>query len=83
MALNIKDDETDRLARELAELTGQPITSAVRDAIVARLASLRRQRQAATGLDLEDIIVRGRARRTLDERPDDEILGYGVDGIPA
>ena len=82
MALNIKDDETDRLARELAKLTGQPITAAVRDAIAAQLASLRRQRPA-TGLDLGDIIARGRARQTLDNRPEDDILGCGADGIPA
>lgn len=35
MAINIKDPETDRLARELAAQRGQPITDVVRDALRA------------------------------------------------
>lgn len=81
MALNIKDPETDRLARELAELAGLPITAAVRDAIEERLASLRARRRAAPpGLD--EIITRGRARATVDTRPEEEILGYDDRGLP-
>ncbi|MCU0261411.1 MAG: type II toxin-antitoxin system VapB family antitoxin [Ilumatobacteraceae bacterium] len=83
MALNIKDDETDRLARELAALTGRPITTAVREAIEAQLATLRRHRQVAPGPDLTAIITRGRARPTIDTRSDDEILGYDERGLPA
>jgi antitoxin VapB len=83
MALNIKDAETDRLARELADLTGQPITVAVREAIAAQLEMLRRRRSASVGLELDDIIARGRARRTIDDRSEDEILGYGPDGLPS
>jgi antitoxin VapB len=82
MALNIKDPETDRLARELAELSGLPITTAVREAIEERLSVLRaRAGTAAPGLD--EIIARGRARATVDPRPDDEILGYDDRGLPA
>ncbi|MGH3586346.1 MAG: type II toxin-antitoxin system VapB family antitoxin [Pseudonocardia sp.] len=83
MALNIKDPETDRLARELAALTGQPITAALHDAIQEKLAAIRARGAAAAGPGLADIIARGRARRMLDERGDDEILGYGEDGLPA
>lgn len=81
MALNIKDPETDRLARELAELSGLPITAAVRDAIQERLHVLRSQARAAPP-GLETIIARGRARATLDTRPADEILGYDERGLP-
>ena len=38
MSLNIKDEETDRLARELAARTGKSLTRAVRDALRAALA---------------------------------------------
>jgi antitoxin VapB len=80
--LNIKDPETDRLARELAELSGLPITAAVREAIEERLAILRsRSRAAPPGID--EIITRGRARATVDTRPEDEILGYDDRGLPA
>jgi antitoxin VapB len=82
VALNIKDPETDRLARELAELSGLPITTAVREAIEERLAVLR-SRARATPPGLDEIIVRGRARATVDPRPEDEILGYDHRGLPA
>lgn len=82
VAINIKDAETDRLARELAELTGQPITVAVRVAIEERLSLLRRRRAVTGTSDLRDIIDRGRRRPILDDRSDEEILGYGDDGRP-
>jgi antitoxin VapB len=83
MALNIKDDETDRLARELAALTGRPITTAVREAIEAQLVTVRRRRRVAADPDLTAIITRGRARPTIDIRSDDDILGYDERGLPA
>jgi antitoxin VapB len=41
MALSIKNAETERLARELARETGEPVTTAVTAALAARLATLR------------------------------------------
>jgi antitoxin VapB len=81
MALNIKDPETDRLARELSATTGESITDALRVAVAERLARVRRL--PARSSDLLDIINRGRSRRTLDTRLEDEILGYGNDGLPS
>jgi len=43
MGLNIKNEETHRLVRRLAELTGQSQTSAVEDAVRRRLAELTRE----------------------------------------
>lgn len=83
VALNIKDEETDRLARELAALTGLPITTAVREAIEQRLASLRRKSRLTGRDDLSDIVARGRARQTVDARSEDEILGYDEHGLPS
>jgi antitoxin VapB len=82
MAINIKDPETDRLARELAAATGEPITVALRDAIRARLDEIRRRKSASPSHGLSDIIARGRARSVRDERSEAEILGYGDDGLP-
>lgn len=81
--MNIKDPETDRLARELAALTGQSITDALREAIEERIAATRNRRAALGSTDLGAIITRGRARATLDTRSEDEILGYGEDGLPS
>lgn len=80
MALNIKDPETDRLARELSAATGESITVATRQAIQERLNRVRRQ--PVKSQDLSDIIRRGRGRQNLDDRTDEEILGYDADGLP-
>ena len=82
MALNIKDPDTDRLAWELAAATGESITEAARRAIEERLDRVR-ARARVTSLDsLGAIIARGRARPYLDDRSDDEILGYDDQGLP-
>jgi len=41
MSLNIKNEETHRLARELARLTGESMTAAVNEAIRERLERVR------------------------------------------
>ncbi len=47
MALNIKNDETQRLSRELAELTGESLTTAVTIAVRERLDRMRAHREDA------------------------------------
>ena len=44
MGLNIKNEETHRLARELSQLTGESMTDAVTEAVRERLDRLRRER---------------------------------------
>jgi antitoxin VapB len=39
MALSLKDKETDRLAREVAALTGETLTVAIRKALAERLSA--------------------------------------------
>ncbi|MCY4589033.1 MAG: type II toxin-antitoxin system VapB family antitoxin [Alphaproteobacteria bacterium] len=48
MGLNIKNDETCRLARELAELTGDTMTGAITAALRERLERERQLRNADT-----------------------------------
>jgi antitoxin VapB len=43
MSLNIKNEETHRLARELANLTGESVTTAVTEAVRERLERVRRR----------------------------------------
>jgi antitoxin VapB len=84
MALNIKDEGADRLARELAAETGESITTAVSIAVRERLERLRgavpRERRRE---ELSHIVRRSRARRVRDQRSPEEILGYGPDGVPS
>jgi antitoxin VapB len=51
--LNIKNDETQRLARELAKLTGESVTAAVTEAVRERLDRVRRE----SGSSLADRLV--------------------------
>lgn len=84
MALNIKDAETDRLARELAAVTGESITQAARIALEERLRRVRaRQESDVTRQAVREIIERARTRKVVDSRNEDEILGYDENGIPA
>ena len=50
MSLNIKNQETCRLARELANLTGETMTGAITVALEERLARERRERSVEARL---------------------------------
>jgi antitoxin VapB len=84
MALNIKDEAADTLARELAAETGESITTAVTIAVRERLERLRgavpRERRHQ---ELTRIAQRSSKRRIRDRRSADEILGYDADGLPS
>lgn len=84
VALNIKDPETDRLARELAAATGESITVAARRALEERLLRVRARAAARPEqTELDELVARARARATRDERTPEEILGYDERGLPA
>ena len=85
MALSIKNEEADRLARKLAALTGESLTGAV---VAALRERLRRKRAAAQAGDpsaaaVDSLLGRYRALPLLDERPAEEILGYDGQGLPS
>lgn len=82
MALNIKEAETDALVRELATLTDESITVAIRTAVRERLDRLHRGASPVRESLLQGYIERARSRASLDERTEDEILGYDQDGLP-
>jgi len=82
MALSIKTDEADRLARELAAATHESITEAVTVALRERLARV----QTLPGPDIVTaarlLAADFRAGATHDPRSDDEIIGYDKHGLP-
>ena len=83
MALNIKDEGADRLARELAAETGESITTAVTVAVRERLQRVRGavprdQRREA----IHRISAQSAALPVLDQRSAEEILGYDAAGLP-
>jgi antitoxin VapB len=88
MALNIKNDEVERLATEVSSLTGENKTEAIRRALLER-----RERLALAGGDRagelgrwlrEDVwpqIPPEQRGRRLSSAEEAEILGYGPDGV--
>ncbi len=84
MALNIKDPETDRLARELAAATGESLTQAIQTAVRERHAKVRAGREAEQLVDFMNALsARSAARPVLDDRSAEEILGYDEHGLPS
>lgn len=84
MTLNIKDAETDRLARELSRETGENLTTAVAAALRERLDRVRGVRREADLVgELTAIALRTAALSVADDRPEDAILGYDEHGLPA
>ncbi len=84
MALSLKDAETDRLAREVAKLTGESLTEAVRQALAERLERERRRRGRGKSLAerLNEIALHCAALPDYDTRTPDEIIGYDEYGVP-
>ena len=83
MALNIKDAATEKSVRELAALTGETVTTAVRRAAEERLRRLRRERGGRSlAAELLEIGKRCAALPDLDTRTADEIVGYDEHGLP-
>lgn len=90
MALNIKDPETEQLAAEVAEMTGNSKTGAIRDALraqrdqlVTRDSTAERDRRALRFLQ-EEIwpqIPDDFRNAVITKADREEILGYGPDGV--
>jgi antitoxin VapB len=83
MALSIKNPETERLARELAQATGESLTDAITRALRDRIARITgRDADAMLERDLREIQERVARLPVLDSRSPDEIVGYDEQGLP-
>lgn len=83
MAINIRNPETERLAEELAKLTGETKTQAVTVALRDRLERVRRSRSRRRLADeLDRIALHCASLPILDSRTPEQILGYDDLGLP-
>lgn len=82
MPLSIKDPTTERSVRELASLTGESVTVAVRRAAEERLQRVRARGGRSLAQELLEIGRRCAALPDLDNRTADEIVDYDEDGLP-
>lgn len=83
MALSIKTDDADRLARELAALTNESLTQAVTTALRERLERVQASQRTDYEARLRRLVEDYQAHEITDPRSDDEILGYDEHGLPA
>lgn len=84
MALNIRNTETEKLAKAIAALTGETKTEAVTTALKERLERLKRRRgRKRLANELDEIARHCASLPLLDTRTDDEIIGYDENGMPA
>lgn len=83
MAISLKDPETDRLARAVAALTGETLTTAIRNALAERLQRERLKRGEPYDLvaRLREIGEHCASLPVLDPRSPDEIIGYDENGL--
>jgi len=89
MALNLKNDEVERLAAAVARMTGESKTEAIRRALQERQErlkgrSLEQRRERVLKFLREEIwatLPEGEWGRRLTHAEEDEILGFGPDGV--
>jgi antitoxin VapB len=83
MAISIKNLEVERLAREIADKTGESLTGAIQRALQERLDRLKRERRSQIVVgQLKEILRRVDQLPILDSRSPDQILGYDEEGLP-
>ena len=88
MALNLKNAEVERLAAEVARLTGESKTEAIRRALEERRQRLKgpptARRRAHTLAFLRTqvwpTVPKDQRGKRLSRKEEDEILGYGPEG---
>jgi antitoxin VapB len=70
------------LARRLARATGEDLETAVARALEERLSRVAPAEKPDRRAALEKFLAAAASHPVLDDRPPDEILGYGPDGLP-
>jgi len=89
MALNIKSEEVERLAAEVAELTGETKTEAIRRALEERRRRLGFRVMPKSREDIFEIleatvwsrIPASLQGKRMSRREEERLLGYGKDGV--
>ncbi len=85
MALHVTNEQVEKTVRELAGLAGESVTEAIGKAAAERIERLRRFRSSSPKPTVEEIMALVRSYNLQPINSDlteDEILGYGPDGIP-
>jgi antitoxin VapB len=84
MALSIDNPEVEQQVRRMAALTGESVTDVVRAAVEERMARVRTHQQLEpkpTPEEMLDVIRSFNLKPVNENLTDDEILGYGSNGV--
>lgn len=89
MALNIKNDDVERLVREVADLTGANMTETIRSALARERDRLSISAGGTRGARIRRFLVEeawpavpeSERGRRLTREEEDAILGYGGEGV--
>jgi antitoxin VapB len=81
MSLNVKDPEAHRLAKAIADTTGQSLTRVVTDALRDRLAKIEQSKRKASVDELLAIAARCAIQIKQPYADHGRVL-YGEDGLP-
>ena len=85
MALHINNPSVERTIRELAGITGETMTEAIGTAAIERIQRLRssaHHRPKPTAEEIMNLVRSYNLQPINTDLTEDEILGYGPDGIP-
>jgi antitoxin VapB len=83
MPLSIKNEATEKLARQVAGETGESITEAIQRSLEERWERLKMRRKSnILAGQIEDLLRRVDALPNRDSPSASEILGYDENGIP-
>ena len=86
MVLSIKHPEADKMARELAQLTGLSMTQAIMEALRQQISALKSRKAQNDANDISEIMAiidHCSSLPTLNNLSADEILGYNEFGLPS
>ena len=83
MALSIRNEKAEQLAREVAAISGENLTQTIVHALEERLERLRGRRTAVDLLgEIMTISRRCRSLPDKDQRSPEDIVGYNRSGVP-
>lgn len=83
MALSIKNHDTEQLARQVAQATGETITEAIQKSLEERMERLHREKERHfVREEIDEMLKHVHALPVLDPRSPEEIIGYDEHGAP-
>jgi hypothetical protein len=81
--MNIASPRIEELAQRLARITGEDVETAVERAVEERLSRLAVPSAEDRRAALQEFFDRVSRMPVKDDRPIDDIIGYGPDGLPS